>query len=119
MRTVDKLDKIGPDKVKVILLEDCGLEDAQAEEILKFIAIRTYGTQGELIAYISFAHFNPRNLTAQAIHDEVAAEMKNAGYDPETKSITPERLGAEFDVDAAQKALDAAAPELVLLSSRS
>ena len=73
-------------------------------------AIRTYGTQGELIAYISFAHFNPWNLTAQAIHDEVAAEMKNAGYDPETKSITPERLGAEFDVDAAQKALDAAAP---------
>ena len=73
-------------------------------------AIRTYGTQGELIAYISFAHFNPWSLTAQAIHDEVAAEMKNAGYDPETKSITPERLGAEFDVAAAQKALDAADP---------
>ena len=83
-------------------------EDALAEALIH--AIRTYGTQGELIAYISFAHFNPRNLTAQAIHDEVAAEMKNAGYDPETKSITPERLGAEFDVDAAQKALDAAAP---------
>ena len=73
-------------------------------------AIRTYGTQGELIAYISFAHFNPWSLTAQAIHDEVAAEMKNAGYDPETKSITPERLGAEFDVAAAQKALDVADP---------
>ena len=73
-------------------------------------AIRTYGTQGELIAYISFAHFNPWSPTAQAIHDEVAAEMKNAGYDPEAKSITPERLGAEFDVAAAQKALDAADP---------
>ena len=83
-------------------------EDALAEALIH--AIRTYGTQGELIAYISFAHFNPWNLTDQAIHDEVAAEMKNAGYDPETKSITPERLGAEFDVDAAQKALDAAAP---------
>ena len=83
-------------------------EDALAEALIH--AIRTYGTQGELIAYISFAHFNPWNLTAQAIHDEVAAEMKNAGYDPETKSITPERLGAEFDVDAAQKVLDAAAP---------
>ena len=83
-------------------------EDALAEALIH--AIRTYGTQGELIAYISFAHFNPWNLTAQAIHAEVAAEMKNAGYDPETKSITPERLGAEFDVDAAQKALDAAAP---------
>ena len=83
-------------------------EDALAEALIH--AIRTYGTQGELIAYISFAHFNPWNLTAQAIHDEVAAEMKNAGYDPETKSITPERLGAEFDVAAAQKALDDAAP---------
>ena len=39
MRTVDKLDKIGPDKVKLILLEDCGLTEAQADEILKFIAI--------------------------------------------------------------------------------
>ena len=48
MRTVDKLDKIGPDKVKVILLEDCGLEEAQAEEILNFIAIR--GTNGEVLA---------------------------------------------------------------------
>ena len=39
MRTVDKLDKIGADKVRQLLLSDCGLTDAQAEEILKFIAI--------------------------------------------------------------------------------
>ena len=39
MRTVDKLDKIGADKVKRILLEDCGLTDDQADEILRFIAI--------------------------------------------------------------------------------
>ena len=45
-------------------------------------AIRTYGTQGELIAYIIFAQLSPWSLTAQAIHDEVAAEMKHAGYDP-------------------------------------
>ena len=48
MRTVDKLDKIGTDKVKVILLEDCGLTDEQADEILKFIAIR--GTNAEVLA---------------------------------------------------------------------
>ena len=48
MRTVDKLDKIGPDKVKVILLEDCGLEEAQADDILRFIAIR--GTNAQVIA---------------------------------------------------------------------
>ncbi len=45
MRTVDKLDKIGGDKVKTILVEDCALEETQAEEILKFIAIRGTNTQ--------------------------------------------------------------------------
>ena len=48
MRTVDKLDKIGPEKVKTILLDDCGLTDAQADEILKFIAIR--GTNAQVLA---------------------------------------------------------------------
>ena len=48
MRTVDKLDKIGAEKVSAILVADCGLTDAQAEEILKFIAIR--GTNGEVLA---------------------------------------------------------------------
>ena len=49
MRTVDKLDKIGAEKVKVILMgEECGLSDAQADEILKFIAIT--GTNAEVIA---------------------------------------------------------------------
>ena len=47
MRTVDKLDKIGADKVKVILLEDCGLTEEQADEILKFIAIT--GTNAEVL----------------------------------------------------------------------
>ena len=49
-------------------------------------------------------------LTAQEIYDQVAGEMKNAGYDSETDSIIPEKVGAEFDVKAAQSALDAAAP---------
>ena len=48
MRTVDKLDKIGPQKVRAMLLEDCGLLDAQAEEILAFIAIR--GTNAQVFA---------------------------------------------------------------------
>ena len=39
MRTVDKLDKIGADKVRTILVDDCGITGEQADEILKFIAI--------------------------------------------------------------------------------
>ena len=48
MRTVDKLDKIGADKVKGILLSDCGLNEEQADEILKFIAIK--GSNAEVLA---------------------------------------------------------------------
>ena len=49
MRTVDKLDKIGENKVKAILMgEECGLTETQADEILKFIAIT--GTNAEVLA---------------------------------------------------------------------
>ena len=48
MRTVDKLDKIGAEKVAKILVDDCGLTEEQAQEILKFIAIR--GTNAEVLA---------------------------------------------------------------------
>ena len=39
MRCVDKLDKIGMEKTRALLLEECVLTDAQAQEILDFIAI--------------------------------------------------------------------------------
>ena len=45
MRTVDKLDKIGAEKVKLILLEDCGLTNDQADEILLFIGIHGSNVQ--------------------------------------------------------------------------
>ena len=51
MRTVDKLDKIGAEKVRVCLMDDCGLTDTQAEEILTFIAIR--GTNEEVLSALS------------------------------------------------------------------
>ena len=48
MRTVDKLDKIGAEKVQNILITDCGLTEDQAAEILKFIAIS--GTNAEVLS---------------------------------------------------------------------
>ncbi len=48
MRTVDKLDKIGEDKVREILTgEELALTAEQADEILRFIAIR--GTTAEVL----------------------------------------------------------------------
>lgn len=49
MRTIDKLEKIGADKVRQILLDDCGASESQADEIIKFITI-SGGTQGILQA---------------------------------------------------------------------
>ena len=48
MRTVDKLDKIGGEKVQNILVTDCGLKEQQAEEILRFIAIT--GTNAQVLS---------------------------------------------------------------------
>ncbi|WP_295580097.1 histidine--tRNA ligase [uncultured Oscillibacter sp.] len=48
MRTVDKLEKIGPDKVKALLVEEFAVADAAADEILQFIAIG--GGSGEVLA---------------------------------------------------------------------
>ena len=55
MRTVDKLDKIGPEKVKAILVgEEIALTEEQADEILKFIAI-TGGNEAVLSALEGYA----------------------------------------------------------------
>ena len=48
MRTVDKLDKIGTEKVRSLLVADCGLTEEAADEILKFISIR--GTNAEVLS---------------------------------------------------------------------
>ena len=47
MRTVDKLDKIGEEKVKALLMDEIGLTEAAAAEILRFIATR--GTNAEVL----------------------------------------------------------------------
>ena len=39
MRTVDKLDKIGAEKVRTLLVDECGVSADSAGEILRFIAI--------------------------------------------------------------------------------
>ena len=49
MRTVDKLDKIGAEKVKALLIgEEIGIDEKNADEILKFIAIT--GSNSEVLA---------------------------------------------------------------------
>jgi len=47
MRTVDKLEKIGPDKVSAILVDELGLSADQAKAILDFMAIT--GTNAQVL----------------------------------------------------------------------
>ena len=51
MRTVDKLDKIGKEKVGEILREDCGLTQEETAQILEFMAIS--GTNEQVLSALS------------------------------------------------------------------
>ena len=50
LRTVDKLEKIGADKVREILLGDCGLDEDQAAAVLSFTGFA--GTTAEKLAFL-------------------------------------------------------------------
>ena len=73
MRSVDKLDKIGEEKVKGILITDCGLTDGQADEILKFIAIK--GSNAAVIAALE--GYAGRNETFDLGLSELKAVCNN------------------------------------------
>ena len=90
MRTVDKLDKIGPDKVKVILLEDCGLAEEQAEEILRFIAIR--GTNAQVIAALE-GYFGKNEL-----FDTGVAELKTVTANLSAFGVPEENFAVDLTI---------------------
>ena len=50
LRTIDKLDKIGADKVRALLTDTCGVMAEQADEILRFIACP--GTSADKLAFL-------------------------------------------------------------------
>ncbi len=58
MRTVDKLEKIGAEKVREILVEDLSIDGDKADEILKFIAIGG-GNNAVLMALEGYRGRNP------------------------------------------------------------
>ncbi len=73
MRTVDKIDKIGADLVRAILVDDLFIPAEQADEIMKFIAI--HGSNAEVLAALE--EFRGRN----EMFDEGLGELATvAGY---------------------------------------
>ena len=75
MRTVDKLDKIGAEKVRTLLVEECGLAEERADEILRFIAIR--GTNAEVLTALE--GYRGRNDVFDLGLDELTAVVKYLG----------------------------------------
>ena len=85
--------------------------DGYAPESLRPLLsdIASYSQSGYTIP-VTLETLPAQDLTAQQLHDRLHGEMKNASYDAASGSIVPEQFGADFDVAAAQTALDGAAP---------
>ena len=75
MRTVDKIEKIGPDLVRAILVDDYVIEGEKADEILAFIGIK--GTNEEVLA--SLEKYRGRNEMFDQGLDELTTVAKYLG----------------------------------------
>ena len=75
LRTIDKLDKIGADKVRALLTDTCGVTSGQADEILRFIACP--GTSADKLAFLE--QYRGRNETFDLGLDELRTVV---GYLP-------------------------------------
>ena len=75
MRTVDKIEKIGADMVRAILVDDYAIEGEKADEILAFIGIR--GTNDEVLA--ALGQYRGRNEMFDQGLDELTTVAKYLG----------------------------------------
>lgn len=82
----------------------------QTDTLAKALEKAIEEAKEEMTAKVAFDRQEAQPITAQAVHDAVSGEMKNAGYDIATGTIIPEQVGADFDVAQAQRLLNAAAP---------
>ena len=72
MRTVDKLDKIGTDKVRALLTDEVGVSAENADEILKFIAIT--GSNDQVLSALE--GYTGRNETFDEGLDQLRTVVK-------------------------------------------
>ena len=75
MRTIDKLDKIGPDKVRAVLADEFGVEPAAADKILEFISAP--GTSEDKLAFLR--RYEGQNETFDLGLQELATVVEYVG----------------------------------------
>ena len=74
MRTVDKLDKIGPEKVKALLIDEVKMLPCKAENVLDFMAIK--GTNAQVIKRLTM--YRGMDETFDAGLEELIAQLRAA-----------------------------------------
>ncbi len=84
MRTVDKLDKIGPEKVQALLVEQ-GISQAAAQEILRFIAIT--GSNAQVLAALEA--YRGRNQVFDQGLEELGLVVKYLASSGSPRTILP------------------------------
>ncbi|MBQ6997472.1 MAG: histidine--tRNA ligase [Oscillospiraceae bacterium] len=90
MRIVDKLDKIGADKVRVCLMDDCGLSGEQADAILQFMAIT--GSNAQVVEALE--GYAGRNET----FDQGLAELKAVTANLSSFGVPEENFAVDLTI---------------------
>lgn len=109
LEPIDATYELGENTLTITVPQDGQQVDAQVMRHALELARGEY--EAEYRAVVVEAETLPaKTLTAQEIYDDCSGVVKNASYDKETGAIVPEEAGADFDVDEAQRLLDAAAP---------
>ena len=90
LRTIDKLEKIGEEKVRAILTEDCGLDAAQADAVLGFTGFA--GTTAEKLAFLE-------GLAGRdELFDEGVRELRTVAEALPGLGVPPERFAIDLTI---------------------
>ena len=90
LRTIDKLEKIGAEKVRAILLEDCGLDESQAAAVLDFTGFT--GTTAEELAFLEGM------CGRDELFDEGVRELRTVAEALPGLGVPPERFALDFTI---------------------
>ena len=90
LRTIDKLEKIGAEKVFAILLEDCGLDESQAAAVLDFTGFT--GTTAEKLAFLEGM------CGRDELFDEGVRELRTVAEALPGLGVPPERFALDFTI---------------------
>ena len=90
LRAIDKLEKIGAEKVRAILTDDCGLDGAQAGAVLEFVTLE--GRDEEKLAFLDERAGN------NALLAEGAAELRAVVEALPSLGVARERFAIDLTI---------------------